>query len=228
MNYNELVELLRENSDEKYNKFNAAIVNSGVPTMGVRLPIVRKIAKSVTVDEALSYPVHEWLEVDTIVGIVLSSAKLPFEEKSALLTEFAQTIENWSVCDCNTVNVPKAEREQYFEFFRSMLSSAMPFVCRYGVVNLLANYLDDEHINVVLDSLQTITTYSHYYVDMAVAWLVATAAAKCRDVTFGYLVGDGKRVLNAFTYNKALQKMRDSYRISAGDKAATYALKRND
>ena len=228
MNYNELVKLLHENSDEKYNRFNAAIVNSSVPTMGVRLPTVRKIAKSVMVDEALSYPAHEYLEVDAIVGIVLSSAKLPFEEKSALLTKFAQTIENWSVCDCNTVKVPKAERKQYFQFFKSMLPSAMPFVCRYGVVNLLANYLDDEYINAVFDSLQTIVTFGHYYVDMAVAWLVATAAAKCRDVTFAYLVGDGKRVLNVFTYNKALQKMRDSYRISDDDKAATYALKRSE
>ncbi|HCY49948.1 MAG TPA: DNA alkylation repair protein, partial [Clostridiales bacterium] len=53
-------------------------------------------------------------------------------------------------------------------------------------------------------------------------------AAKCRDVTFAYLVGDGKRVLNVFTYNKALQKMRDSYRISDDDKAATYVLKRSE
>ena len=95
-------------------------------------------------------------------------------------------------------------------------------MCRYGVVNLMSSYLDEQHIDDVFAALSTVVCYGHYYVDMA------TAAAKCRDKTFAYLHGDGRKVLNVFTYNKALQKMRDSYRISEIDKALTYQLKRTE
>ena len=226
MNYDTLLATLQGCAEEKYKTFNDGIVNSGLRSMGVRLPTVRKIAKDVSLDEALSYPVNEWLEVDTVVGMAVSGAKLPFADKAPLLVRFADIIENWAVCDCNTVKVPRTEQAQYFEFFRTLARSEKPFVCRYGLVNLLSNFLDDEHIDGVFDVLADVKPYGEYYVDMAAAWLVATAAAKCRDKTFDFLTGRGREVLNVFTYNKALQKMRDSYRISAEDKAATYALKR--
>lgn len=226
MNYNQLLDELHCLADVKYNEFNSTIVNSGVKSMGVRMPSLRKLAKQISLSDALTFPKHEWLEVDTLVGMVVSAAKLPFEQKSILLSDFADGIENWSVCDCNTVKVPKAEADKYFDYFLSLLPSSKVFVCRYGVVNLLGNFLDETHIQTILDSLADITTYGNYYTDMGVAWLVATAAAKCRTATLEFLTGRGKTTLNVFTYNKALQKMRDSFRISDADKQLTYTLKR--
>ena len=225
MNYETLVQTLKENSNRTYDEFNNTIVNSKVSTIGCTLPYMRKLAKGFSVEDVEGFPVHEFYEVDLLRGIVVSNCKLPFEEKSMHLTEFAQNIENWAVCDCSTIKVPKTERDKYFEFFVSLLPNEQPFVCRYGVVNLLSNYLDDEHIEGVFEALATITQWGHYYVDMAVAWLVATAMAKCRDATVAYMEGDGKRVLNKFAYNKALQKMRESYRVTPSDKQWTYTMK---
>ena len=226
MNYDSLLEVLKQNADEKYKQFNDGIVNGGVSSFGCRMPVLRKIAKSVTLQDALAYPVHQWLEVDMIVGMAIASAKLPFAEKSPLLWQFAETIDNWAVSDCNTFNVPKSEADLYFDLFSQMVRSDKPFVCRYGVVCLMSNFLDEAHIDEIFSLLSQITVYGHYYVDMGVAWLVATSAAKCRDKTFDYLGGKARADLNVFTYNKALQKMRDSYRISAEDKEKTYTLKR--
>ena len=225
MDYQTLLQTRRENSNKAYDDFNNPIINSGVPTIGCTVPFVRKLAKSFSVEEVESFPVNAYYEVDLLRGIVVANAKLPFEEKSAHLLDFAQNIENWAVCDCSTVKVPKAESQQYFEFFLNLLPNEQPFVCRYGVVNLLSNYLDDEHIDEVFAALNTITQWGHYYVDMAVAWLVATAMAKCRNATVAYIEGDGKRVLNKFAYNKALQKMRESYRVTSSDKQWTYTMK---
>ena len=225
MNYETLVQTLKENSNKAYDDFNNTVVNSKVPTIGCPLPYMRKLAKTFTVDDVEGFPVHAFYEVDLLRGIVVSNCKLPFEQKCAHLKNFAMGVENWAVCDCSTVKVPKVEIEKYFEFFISLLPSEQPFVCRYGVVNLLSNYLDDEHIEEVFAALKTITQWGHYYVDMAVAWLVATAMAKCRDVTVAYMEGDGRHVLNKFAYNKALQKMRESYRVSPEDKQWTYTMK---
>ena len=225
MNYDELIKVLIQNSDRKFDEFNNKIVNSGVPTIGCKVPFVRKLAKKFSVAEAESFPVHQYFEVDLLRGIVVSNCKLPFAEKSEHLLDFAQTIENWAVCDCATVKVPNAERQLYFDFFIGLLSSEQPFVCRYGVVNLMSNYLDDEHVEQVFAALKSITQWGHYYVDMGVAWLIATAMAKCRDQTVAYVEGYARQVLNKFAYNKALQKMRESFRISPEDKQWTYTLK---
>lgn len=225
MTYEELIQKFRENSNKAYDDFNSTIINSSVPTIGCTVPFVRKIAKQFTVEQVESFPTHQYFEVDLLRGIVVSACKLPFAEKSVHLLDFAKNIESWAVCDCSTVKVPKAESAQYFDFFCNLLPSQQPFVCRYGVVNLLSNYLDDEHIDGVFASLATITQWGHYYVDMGVAWLIATAMAKCRDKTVAYMEGDGRQVLNKFTYNKSLQKMRESYRVHPEDMQWTYTMK---
>ncbi|MCH5153303.1 MAG: DNA alkylation repair protein [Clostridiales bacterium] len=225
MNYESLIQTLKENSNKQFDEFNNKIINSGVATIGCKVPFVRKLAKQFTLSEVENFPVHQYFEVDLLRGIVASTSKLNFEQKSTHLLEFAETIENWAVCDCATVKVPKAESDLYFEFFCNLLPNAQPFVCRYGVVNLMSGYLDDVHIDKVFSALVTVTQWGHYYVDMGVAWLVATAMAKCRDKTIAYMQGEGRQVLNKFAYNKALQKMRESFRVSAEDKQWTYTMK---
>lgn len=226
-NYEQLLQILRSNSDLKFDEFNSKIVNSSIPTIGCTVPFVRKLAKGCSLDYALSLPINEYVEVDLLRGIVFSSVKLPFDAKSKLLLDFANTIENWAVCDCSTVKPPQNERKEYFKFFCELVACPKPFVCRYGVVNLLANYLDDEHIDIVFEVFDKITLWGEYYVDMAVAWLIATAIVKCRNQTVEYIEGKARAVLNKFTYNKALQKMRDSYRVSPADKQWTYSMKIN-
>lgn len=224
-NYNQLLEYLKSNSNDKFDEFNSKIVNSGIPTIGCTVPFVRQTAKACSLDFALSLPINQYVEIDLLRGVAVSNAKMPFETKSKLLLTFAETIENWAVCDCSTVKPKQSEREDYFAFFCKLLSSKHTFVCRYGVVNLLANYLDDGHIEKVFSALSNITLWGEYYVDMAVAWLVATAMAKCRNQTVEYMEGSARKILNKFAYNRALQKMRDSLRVSKEDKQWTYTLK---
>lgn len=228
MNFEQLVDLFRANSNCRYGEFNSRIVNSGVETIGCTVPFVRDVAKkcNLTADEALALPTRTYYEIDLLKGMIVSSTKMPFERKREYLTKFADTIENWAVCDVNTVKVPPEERRMYLEFFRQMCASEKTFVCRYGIVNLIANFIDAEYVGKVFDSLLLVQSWGQYYVDMAVAWLVATAMAKCRNETVEFLRGDARTILNVFSYNKALQKIRDSLRISKEDKQLTKTLKR--
>ena len=212
MNYSQLLDALKQNSDERHNQFNNVIVNSGVRTIGCTIPFVRRLAKSVTTEEAESFPVHDCYEADLLRGIVVASCKLPFAEKIVHLNAFVQTIENWAVCDSSTVKPPRSERELYFAYFCDMLPSDKPFVCRYGIVNLMSGYLDGEHIGKIFAQLSKIAQWGQYYVDMGVAWLLATAMCKCRDETVSYMEGEARNIVSKFAYNKALQKMRDRER----------------
>lgn len=222
---NQLIEYLKANCDAKFNDFNSKIVNSNIATIGCTVPFVRKTAKRCDLDFVLSLPVNLYVEVDLLRGIVIAGTKLPLEKKRLLLDGFAETIENWAVCDCSTIKPSVAEKDAYFNYFCGLLFSEKEFVCRYGIVNLLSNYLEDGYIDSVFSAFNNISLWGKYYVDMAAAWLIATAMAKCRDKTVAYMEGEAKRVLNKFTYNRALQKMRDSLRVSKADKQWTYAMK---
>ena len=58
---------------------------------------------------------------------------------------------------------------------------------------------------------------------MGVAWAVATAMAKYEDKTLEYLEHSS---LDDWTYNKALCKMRESFRVSEKVKEKTRELRR--
>lgn len=227
IDFDSLLNQMRANSSKTFDDFNKKIINSSIETIGCSVPFIRKLAKTYArqIDEVIELPTNAFVEVDMLKGIVISQSKLPFEQKRNYLSNFVNTIENWAVCDVSTVKVPVKEREEYFKLFLSFVENNHIFVCRYGIVNLLANYLDSEHIDQIFAYFNVIS-FGQYYIDMAVAWLVATAMVKCREQTIRYIECDGRRVLNSFSYNKALQKMRDSYRISDQDKQWTYSLKR--
>ena len=58
---------------------------------------------------------------------------------------------------------------------------------------------------------------------MGVAWGIATTYAKFPQETQAFLL---KNELDDFTYNKAIQKMLESYRVSAEDKEMLRGIKR--
>ena len=58
---------------------------------------------------------------------------------------------------------------------------------------------------------------------MMQGWLIATAAAKCRDKTFAFLENNA---LNAVTQNMAVRKIRESNRISKEDKEKAKQFKK--
>ena len=85
MNYSQLLKELQNNVDVKYKEFNDKIVNANVPSLGCRMPYLRKLAKKLTVEDVVSFPVHANLETDTLTGMVIANSKLPFVDKAPLL-----------------------------------------------------------------------------------------------------------------------------------------------
>jgi 3-methyladenine DNA glycosylase AlkD len=223
MTIEEIIGYFEEFATPKKREFDTKLYNSSVPCLGCPVPVVRKLAKTLTVEDVLELPYHVYNEVDMLKGIVFGGCKLPLEYKFPLLFDFATHIENWAVCDVCGVKFSVAERQQYFDFFVKLTSDSRPFVVRYGLGGLLSHFLDQKHIEKVLATVENVT-FGHYYVDMMAAWLVATAFAKCPVETRQYLLT--AKNISTFAYNKALQKIRDSFRVSKEDKEWTRGLRR--
>lgn len=100
-------------------------------------------------------------------------------------------------------------------------SSQEEYALRFMLVMFLDHFILPEYLERVFDLLDEIKS-DKYYVEMAKAWLVAELFAKFRNETLGYLQRDQ---LSVFAHNKAIQKARESRRISDDDKQLLSSLK---
>ena len=86
---------------------------------------------------------------------------------------------------------------------------------------LLDYYLTEEYLTRVLKHCRQ--SRGEYYIDMAIAWLISVAYVKFPGQTEA-LLKDNE--LNDFTQNKAIQKIRESYRVSREDKTRLLRYRR--
>ena len=77
-------------------------------------------------------------------------------------------------------------------------------------------YIDDAHIDQVLEIYNEIS-HDGYYVKMGVAWGISMCMISFWDKTMEYMVSKNNK-LDDFTYLKALQKGRESNRLTKEQK----------
>ncbi len=89
---------------------------------------------------------------------------------------------------------------------------SMEFEIRFGVVMLMSYFLTEEYIGRVLLQMEKVRK-GDYYVDMAVAWCLATARAKFDERTQEFV---RNACLTPSVIKKYEQKVRDSLRVKKG------------
>ena len=100
--------------------------------------------------------------------------------------------------------------EKVFEFIQQYISSKNEFEVRFAVIMLMDYYLTDEYIDEVFKIYNEIKL-DKYYVKMAVAWGISVAFVKYENKTREFLKNNS---LDKFTFNKTLQKIIESNRVS--------------
>lgn len=222
-------DILNEYIDEKFKDFTSALIPGSRPILGVRVPVLRKIAKEIAKGDWKTYlreATEDTYEEVVIKGFVIGYAKAELEVLLPYIAEHIEKINDWSLCDgfCSNLKVVEKHREEFLEFLLPYAKIDDEFKQRVVAVMLMTYYLTDDYIDIslkVLDSLKN----EKYYCKMAVAWTIATAWAKQREKTYCYMQ-DGNNTLDNWTYNKAIQKMVESYRVSDEDKEMLRQMKR--
>ena len=88
---------------------------------------------------------------------------------------------------------------------------------------MLDFFINEEYIDQVLEILGKVRHEGGYYVKMAAAWAVSVCYVKFPEKTEVFL---RKNLLDDFTHNKAIQKIRESYRVSKEEKERLKELRR--
>lgn len=217
-------------SEETYRDFNKKLCpDAGRELLGIRIPKLRTLAKEILKGDweaFLEKGEEQYHEEIILKGLVIGGAKLPLEEKLPLIREFVPKIDSWSINDtfCPSLKLKPKELAPVWEFILPYARSDQEFDVRFAVIMMLDYYITDEYAREVLRQLDAIR-HEGYYARMAVAWTLAELGVKYNDMTMDYLRGENH--LDKFTYNKALQKMRESYRISQAQKEELKRMKRS-
>jgi len=222
-------EVLYEHVDEKFKDFTSALIPGSRPILGVRVPILRKIAKEIAKRNWQTYlkeATEDTYEEVAVKGFVIGYVKEGLDVLLPYIAEHIEKINDWSLCDgfCSNLKIVAKRREDFLDFLLSYAKIDDEFKQRVVAVMLMNYYLTEEYIDMslaVLDSLKN----EKYYCKMAVAWAIATAWAKQREKTYCYMQ-EGNNTLDDWTYNKAIQKMLESYRVSDVDKVMLRKMKR--
>lgn len=223
--YDRFVEYLKSQADEKYKKFSDGLSPGTEFSFGVRVPILRQMSKEIVkgnYSEFLSCNIGAYREEIMLQGLVMSLIKCGYGEMLSYIKRYADMITSWETCDIVSFKGLKKYLPDFWRDAEYFIYNKNPWVVRYGFGIFLEFYLTDEYIDAVLDYVASVNS-EEYYIQMMQAWLVATAAAKQRDKAFAFLES-GR--LNAKTQNMAIQKIRDSFRISKEDKELAKSLKK--
>ncbi|MDR0853683.1 MAG: DNA alkylation repair protein [Clostridiales Family XIII bacterium] len=229
--YAAVIQRFEELSDEKYRKFNEGLIPGTATAYGVRVPAVRAIAKDIAkVDPIgfLSVCKDGSFEEIQLHGMVISAMKITLVEKFPLLKTFIPLIDNWGICD--TVSIKANQKDSsdevslLWDFLSDYFTSDKEFYIRFAVVIGMSNFITGKYIERYLERLTNIT-HEGYYVRMGVAWAACECFIKFREEALPIFERKSGGTLDPWTHNKAIQKCRESFRVTPEDKEYLKTLK---
>lgn len=228
MENNQIRKELEELADEEYRKFHTGLCPKSSEILGVRVPILRNFAREIVkegnIEEYLENALDNSYEEILLQGMVLGLWKTDIEKFCKYLERFIPKINSWAVCDVSVAGfkITKKNMEYVWNFLQKYLKSNKEFELRFASVMLLDFYITDEYIDKVLQILNNIEN-DEYYVKMAIAWTLQVAFVKFPNETMKLLKNNK---LDDWTYNKALQKILESYRVNENTKNKIREMKR--
>lgn len=223
-----LEEKLFENKDLKYKEFTSrSIPNVDKNTIiGVRLPILRNIAKELNKSNDkntfMNELPHKYHEENLIHGFLISLNK---DINSVLneLNNFLPYMNNWAVTDTISPKIFKKHLDDIYIYLEKWLKSTDEYIIRFGIVTMLQFYLNDKKYIKKNNKLILSIKKDTYYINMAISWYFSFALIKQYDETIK--IFENKKIKNAWIHNKSIQKAIESYRISDDVKKYLKSLK---
>lgn len=212
--------------DENYREFNSRLIpNIDKNTIiGIRMPILRKLANEIikngNAKDFIKILPHKYYEENVIHGLIIEKIKneneLFFE-----LERFLLYIDNWAVCDFIAPTIFKKSKTELYKHIENWLNSDHTYTIRFAIGMLNRYFLDKDfklsHANRVAQLKS-----DEYYVNMMRAWYFATALAKQYDSVIHIFEN---KILDKWTHNKAIQKAKESFRVTKEHKEYLNNLK---
>lgn len=216
--------------DLKYQKFHSSLLPGVENIIGVRMPLLRKLAKEILKGDWQNYlevtitKTSDFYEEDIIQALLIGTSKITWKERQAYIRAFVPKINNWAVCDlfCSTLKEAQKYPQEYWELLAPYFESSNAYDLRFASVMLLNHFTIKAYAKDSLGLLHNIK-HEDYYVKMGVAWAISIFYIKQPQLTLPLFQ---ENHLDDFTHNKAIQKIRESFRVSNEEKEILSKFKR--
>jgi len=215
-------------AEDEYKLFNQKLIPTKYEVLGVRMPALKKIAKEISTDPIVEIYLKE-AELNTyedilLYGLVLSQIKkLAPETLFGYLDPLILKFDNWAHVDTiiSSFKSFKKYPDEVLKHFLPLKTDKGEFTKRVFVIMLMDYFMDEKYIDTSLKHLSEVPQ-GQYYVDMGIAWALSYGLIKFYDKTVSVLE---QRSFSKFVHNKAIQKARESYRVSPEKKEELNGLK---
>ena len=216
--------------DVEYGEFQKKLIPTvdSEKIIGIRTPELRKLAKrlkkecdSETLERFLKDLPHEYFDENQLHAFIISEEK-DFDKCIGQVEAFLPYIDNWATCDQLSPKVFKKNKDRLLLHVREWLKSDQTYTIRFAIGMLMEHFLDEDFRSEYPEMVAKIRS-DEYYVNMMIAWYFATALAKQYETVLPFIE---EQKLDVWPHNKAIQKARESYRITPEQKEYLKTLKR--
>ncbi len=219
--------LITQKKSDDFIEFSKKLIFTKYEFIGITIPNLRKIAKEISKTDIRSFlDIEKKTTYEEIMleGFAISYIK-DYQLFLSYFNQFIKKIDNWAICDScvNSMKIITHYKDDFFSEIKKYLNSNEEFIVRIGIVFLLNYYLDDMYVDEVLNLIDQIKQ-DQYYINMAIAWLISECFIKYKAKIYKYLKNNK---LNKFAYNKAIQKILESRKVSLSDKQKLRRQKSN-
>lgn len=211
----EIQKHLFELQDMAYRDFHSRLM-PGIDKetiIGIRVPVLRKYAKSIAGTELSEKFIKElphcYYEENNLHMMLITGIK-DYDRCISEIERFLPYIDNWATCDFPAPKCFENHKEDLLPVIKRWIASSETYTIRYGIGMLMRLYLDadfdPEYVRIVAE-----VKSDEYYVNMMIAWYMATALAKQWDAVIPYIE---EHRMSDWVHRKTIQKAVESYRIT--------------
>lgn len=211
----EIQKQLFELQDMAYRDFHSRLM-PGIDkktVIGIRVPMLRKYAKSIAGTELAEKFIKElphcYYEENNLQMMLITGIK-DYDRCLTEIERFLPYIDNWATCDFPAPKCFENHKEDLLPVIKRWIASSETYTIRYGIGMLMRLYLDadfdTEYVRIVAE-----VKSDEYYVNMMIAWYMATALAKQWDAVIPYIE---EHRMSDWVHRKTIQKAVESYRIT--------------
>ena len=223
-----ILERLYKEANKDYQAFSKKIMPDADEMLGVRMPVLHKIAKEIYKNENWQKFLRQkncqfWEEL-MLQAMVIGEIKAEPEEILEYIRDFVPRINGWGICDgfCAGLKFTKNNQELVWNFIQPYFNSQKEYEKRFAFVMMLNYFLTDKYIDKCIDYIDKFKD-NRYYAKMAAAWALSICYIKYPEKTLKYLK---KSNLDKWTFNKGIQKICESLRIDKETKNYLKTLKK--
>lgn len=207
---NEIKKELKNLKDEKYQIFSSKLTPNVNNILGVRLPLLRKIAKKIAKNNYKDFFKEnddEFMELTLLEAMVIGY--LPCDVQKDYIKNFIPKINNWSVCDCFCAGIKNINKD----FLEPYFISKKEYDIRFVYVILLQKFIEKDY-NYVIEKISKFDSEA-YYAKMGASWCLSICFVKNYNKTIENVKNSN---IHPWVLKKGITKAIESFRLTKEQK----------